>query len=277
VAVKSLCLYKSIEWWEMEPITVLVHGALGKMGREVTAAICRDPELEVVGGVDLKATQEHLILPDGSKKVPLSSDLDSLLEVCHPKVLVDFTIAEASVSAARTALKRGVSVVLGTSGLSQDNLKEIAQLSEANKTGAVVAPNFALGSVVLLHLAKIAAKFFDHADAPSGTALATARDMVKSRGKPFVYPVTKKENLSGTRGGQVDGVAIHSVRLLGLMASQEVIFGASGQTLSLRHDAISRECYMPGIILAIKEVVKRQGLVYGLDTMLNLRGSNEGI
>ena len=272
----------------MEPITVLIHGALGKMGGEVTAAICRDPELEIVGGVDLKATQEHLVLPDGSKKVPLSSDLDSLLGVCHPRVLVDFTIAEASVSAARTALKRGVSVVLGTSGLSEDNLKEIAQLSEANKVGAVVAPNFALGSVVLLHLAKIAAKFFDHAevielhhhekaDAPSGTALATARDMVKSRGKPFVYPLTKKENLSGTRGGQVDGVAIHSVRLLGLMASQEVIFGAPGQTLSLRHDAISRECYMPGVILAIKEVVKRQGLVYGLDTMLNLRGSNEGI
>src|SRR4030042_1192203 len=272
----------------MEPIAVLVHGVLGKMGREVTAAICRDPELEMVGGVDLEATQQHLVLPDGSKKVPLSSDLDSLLEVCHPKVLVDFTIAEASISAARTALKRGVSVVLGTSGLSEDNLKEIAQLSEANKVGAVVASNFALGSVVLLHLAKIAAKLFDYAevielhhhekaDAPSGAAFAPATDMVKSRGKPFVYPVTKKENLSGTRGGQVDGVAIHIVRLLGLMASQEVIFGASGQTLSLRHDAISRECYMPGIILAIKEVVKRQGLVYGLDTILNLRGSNEGI
>jgi len=272
----------------MEPITVLVHGALGKMGREITAAICRDSELEVVGGVDLKATQKHLILPDGSNDLPLSSDLDSLLEACHPKVLVDFTIAEASISAARTALKRGVNVVIGTSGLSEDNLKEIAQLSEANKVGAVVAANFALGSVVLLHLARIAAKFFDHAevielhhhekaDAPSGTAIATAREMVKSRGKPFVYPLTKKENLSGTRGGQVDGVAIHSVRLLGLMASQEVIFGAPGQTLSLRHDAISRECYMPGIIMAIKEVVKQQGLVYGLDALLNLRGSNEGI
>jgi 4-hydroxy-tetrahydrodipicolinate reductase len=272
----------------MEPITVLVHGALGKMGREVTAAICRDPELDVVGCVDIKATQKHLILPDGSKKVPLSSDLSSLLEACRPKVLVDFTIAEASMSAARTALKRGVNVVLGTSGLSEDNIKEIGQLSEANKVGAVVAPNFALGSVLLLHLAKIAAKFFDYAevielhhhekaDAPSGTALATARDMVKSRGKPFLYSKTKKETLSGTRGGEVDGVAIHSVRLLGLMASQEVIFGASGQTLSLRHDAISRECYMPGIILAVKEVVKRQGLVYGLDTILNLRGNNEGI
>jgi 4-hydroxy-tetrahydrodipicolinate reductase len=238
----------------------------------------------VVGSVDVKATQDHLILPDGSKKVPLSSDLSSLLKVCQPKVLVDFTIAEAAVSAARIAIKQGVNVVIGTSGLPDDNLKEIDQLSRANKVGAVVSPNFALGSVVLLHLAKIAARLFDHAeiielhhhekaDAPSGTALATARDMVKARGKPFTYPLTKKETLSGTRGGQVDGIAIHSVRLLGLMASQEVIFGASGQTLSLRHDTISRECYMPGIILAIKEVVKRQGLVVGLDSLLNLKES----
>ncbi|MBM3118167.1 MAG: 4-hydroxy-tetrahydrodipicolinate reductase [Chloroflexi bacterium] len=266
----------------MEPITVLVHGALGKMGREVTAAICRDPELELVGGVDVKATQEQLILPDDSKKVPLSSDLSSLLEICHPKVLVDFTIAEAAISAVRIVLKQGINVVIGTSGITDDNLKEIEELSKANKVGVIVAPNFALGSVILLHLAKIGAKFFDHAeiielhhhekaDAPSGTALATAREMSKSKGKAFVYPLTKKETLSGTRGGQVDGVSIHSVRLLGLMASQEVIFGAPGQTLSLRHDTISRECYIPGIIMAIKEVVKRQGLVYGLETLLNLR------
>jgi len=272
----------------MEPITVLVHGALGKMGREVMAAICRDPELELVGGVDIKATQEQMALPDGSKKVPLSSDLSSLLEVCHPKVLVDFTIAEASISAARTALKRGVNVVIGTSGLSDENLKEIDQLCIANKVGAVVAPNFTIGAAVLLHAVKNAAKFFDHAeiielhhhekaDAPSGTALATAKAMLQSRGKPFLYSKTKKETLSGTRGGEIDGIAIHSVRLPGFVASQEVVFGGQGQTLSFRHDTIGRECYIPGVVLAIKEVVKRQGLISGLDTLLNLRGSNEGI
>ena len=272
----------------MEPIAVLVHGVLGKMGREVTAAICRDPELEIVGGVDLKATQKHLILPDGSKKVPLSSDLDSLLEACHPKVLVDFTIAEASMSAARTALKLGVNVVIGTSGLSEDNLKEIAQLSKANKVGAVVAPNFTIGAAVLLNAVKAAAKLFDYAeiielhhhekaDAPSGTALATAKAMLQSRGKPFLYSKTKKETLSGTRGGEIDGIAIHSVRLPGFVASQEVVFGGQGQTLSFRHDTIGRECYIPGVVLAIKEVVRRQGLISGLDTLLSLRGSNEGI
>lgn len=272
----------------MKPITVVVHGALGKVGREVTAAVCRDPDLEMVGAVDIQATEEHLTLLDTSKKVPLSSDLNSLLQSRHPKVLVDFTIAEASISAARIATKQGVNLVIGTTGLSDDSIKEIDQLCKANEVGAVVAPNFALGAVVLLHLAKTAAKFFNQAeiielhhhekaDAPSGTALATARAMRQARGKSFVYSPTKTEKLSGSRGGQIDGVAIHSVRLLGLMASQEVIFGAPGQTLSLRHDTINRECYMPGVILAIKEVVKRQGLVYGLDALLNLGGSDEGV
>ena len=270
----------------MKSIAVVIHGALGKMGCEVIAAVCQDPDLDVVGAADIQATQEYLTLPDSSKQVPLSSDLNSLLQTCHPKVLVDFTIAEASMLAARIATKRGVNLVIGTSGLSDDNVQEIDQLSKANKVGAIVAPNFALGAVILLHLAKTAAKFFDHAeiielhhekkvDAPSGTALATARAMLRSRDKPFAYSPTKKETLSGSRGGQIDGVAIHSVRLPGLMASQEVIFGTSGQTLNLRHDTISRECYMPGVILAIKEVTKRQGLVYGLDTLLNLGGGNE--
>jgi 4-hydroxy-tetrahydrodipicolinate reductase len=266
----------------MEPITILVHGALGRMGREVVAAISRDPELELVGAVDIKATQDQLTLPDGSKKVPLSTELNSLIEAKNPKVLLDFTIAEAAISAARLALKHGVNVVIGTSGLSEDNLKEIAQLSEANKVGAVVAPNFTIGAAVLLNAAKAAAKLFDYVDiiemhhhekvdAPSGTALATAKALLQSRGKPFLYSKTKKETLSGTRGGEIDGVAIHSVRLPGFVASQEVVFGGQGQTLSFRHDTIGRECYMPGIIMAIKEVVHRKGLVYGLDTLLNLR------
>ena len=266
----------------MEPITVLVHGALGKMGKEVVGAISRDAELELVGGVDIKTTQNQLTLPDGSRKVPLSSDLSSLLESTKPKVLLDFTIAEAALSAARLALKKGVHVVIGTSGLTDENLKEIAQLAEDNKVGALVAPNFTIGIAVLLNAAKEAAKLFDYADiiemhhhekvdAPSGTALATAKAMVKSRGKPFSYSKTKKETLSGTRGGEIDGVIIHSVRLPGFVASQEVVFGGLGQTLTIRHDTISRDCYMPGIIMAIKEIVNRKGLIYGLDTLLNLK------
>jgi 4-hydroxy-tetrahydrodipicolinate reductase len=267
----------------MEPIKVLVHGALGRMGREVVAAISRDPELELVGAVDIKATQDQLTLPDGSKKIPLSTDLNSLIQSSHPKVLLDFTIAEAAVPAARMALKQKVNVVIGTSGLTEDDLKEIGQLSEANKVGAIVAPNFTIGAAILLNAAKEAAKLFDYADiiemhhhekvdAPSGTAIATAKAMVQSRGKPFLYSKTKKETLSGTRGGEIDGVTIHSVRLPGFVASQEVVFGGLGQTLSFRHDTIGRECYVPGVIMAIKEVINRKGLIYGLDALLKLRG-----
>ncbi len=265
----------------MEPISVLVYGALGRMGKEIVVAVCRDPQLKLVGAVDLKATQKTLPLPDASGNVPLSTDLSSVLQVCRPQVLVDFTIAEASMSAARIAAEQGVNLVIGTSGISDDNLKEIDQLCTANKIGAIVAPNFTIGAAILMNMVKSAAKFFDYAeiiemhhnekvDAPSATALATAKTMIKSRGKPFSYAKTKRENLSGTRGGEVDGIAIHAVRLQGLVASQEVMFGGQGQTLTVRHDTIGRDCYMPGIIMAIKEVVKRQGLVYGLDTLLNL-------
>ena len=227
-------------------------------------------------------------MPDIGKTVPLARDLSSFLQSCHPQVIVDFTIAEAAISAARIALKQGVNLVIGTTGISDSELKEIDQLARANKVGVVMAPNFALGAVVLMHLARIAAKYFDHAeiielhhnqkiDAPSGTALATARGMLQSRGKPFIHAPTKKENISGTRGGQVEGITIHSVRLPGFVASEEVVFGGQGQTLTLRHDTINRECFVPGVILAIKEVVNQKGLVFGLEELLHLGGDNEVI
>jgi 4-hydroxy-tetrahydrodipicolinate reductase len=270
----------------MKQITVVVHGALGKVGREVVTGVSRDPDLSLVGAVDVQADQEYLDVPGVSHKVPLAKDLGSLLSSCSPQVIVDFTIAEVALSAARVAIKQKVNLVIGTTGISDSNLKEIDQLARANNIGVVVAPNFALGAVVLMHLAKIAAKYFDHAeiielhhnqkaDSPSGTALATAKAMAQSKGKPFVHAPTKKENISGTRGGQVEGIAIHSVRLPGLVASEEVVFGGQGQTLSLRHDTINRECFVPGVILAIKEVVNRKGLVYGLEELLHLGRDDE--
>ena len=263
----------------MKPIRVVVHGALGRMGQQVIDTVCQEPEMEVVGAVDLKVAQEHLPLPDGSGEVPSSSDLDYILTSCQPDVLVDFTIAQATMSAVRIATNRGVNVVVGTTGLTTDDIAEIDRLSTAHQVGAVVAPNFALGAVVMIHLAKVAAKYFDYAeiielhhhlkaDAPSGTALSTAKAMAEAKGKPFQLPKQKKS--SNSRGEQVEGVTLHSVRLPGLMAHQEVILGASGQTLSIRHDTINRECYMPGVMLAIKEVVKRKGLTYGLDALLGL-------
>jgi 4-hydroxy-tetrahydrodipicolinate reductase len=263
----------------MERIKVVVHGAAGRVGQEVVKAVCQEPGMQLVGAVELKVATAQLALPDGSGTVPFSSDLDAILESCQPDVLVDFSVAKASMPAVRTAAKRSVNMVIGTTGFTAADLDEMKQLAEAGEIGIVAAPNFALGAVLMIHLAKIAGKFLDHAeiielhhdrklDAPSGTSLSTARAMAEARGKPFLPPAAGEPTPS--RGQTVGGISIHSVRLPGLMAHQEVVFGAPGQTLSIRHDTINRECYMPGVMLAIKEVVKRPGFIYGLDTLLGL-------
>jgi len=263
----------------MKPIRVVVNGASGRMGREVINALCREPETQVVGAVELQVTEDQLPLPDSSGVVPFSSNLDDILTSCQPDVLVDFTTAQATMPAVRIATKRGVNLVIGTTGLTADEINEIERLAIACQVGVAIAPNFALGAVVMIHLAKIAAKYFDYAeiielhhnrkaDSPSGTALSTAKAMAEAKGKPFYLPEQRKP--SNSRGQQVEGVALHSVRLPGLMAHQEIILGGQGQTLSIRHDTINRECYMPGVILAIKKVVKHKGLIYGLDKLLGL-------
>jgi len=262
----------------MKAIRVAVHGASGRVGQEVVNALCDEPDMQIVGAIDLKAAQDYLPLPDGSGTVPFSPNLDYILTSCQPEVLVDFSTAQATMPAVRLATKHRVNLVIGTTGLTADDIKEIENLAKAHQVGAVVAPNFALGAVLMIHLAKVAAKYFDFAeiielhhhlkaDSPSGTALTTAKAMAQAKGKPFSLPQGKT---SASRGEQVEGITIHSVRLPGLLAHQEVLLGGAGQTLSIRHDTISRECYMPGVMLAIKEVVKHKGLIYGLDTLLGL-------
>ncbi|MFC1952219.1 4-hydroxy-tetrahydrodipicolinate reductase [Chloroflexota bacterium] len=266
-----------------KPIKVVVRGASGRVGRVMVDAMCREPGIQVAGATELHVAEDYLSLPDKSGSVPFSSDLEYILTSCRPDVLVDFTVAQATMPAVRIATKHGVNLVIGTTGLTSDDLGEIDKLALAHKVGAVVASNFALGAVLMIHLAKIAAKYLDHAeiielhhslkvDAPSGTALSTARAMAAARGKPFQRPPSEQKGTQPSRGEQVEGVTIHSVRLPGLMAHQEVLLGGAGQTLSIRHDTINRECYVPGVILAVKEVVNRQGLVYGLDTLLGLSG-----
>jgi 4-hydroxy-tetrahydrodipicolinate reductase len=264
-----------------EQIRLVINGAFGRMGQEIIKAVVCDPGLRVVGAVEKEVTQQYLPLTEVPELILLSSDLASLLKSCDADVVVDFTNASASMAAARIALKQKVNMVIGTTGLSEANLAEIKKLCQANKVGAVVAPNFSLGAALLIHLARLAAKFFDHAeivemhhdkkaDAPSGTAIATAKAMLETHGKPFVYPELVREVIENTRGGQMDGIAIHSLRLPGFVSGQEVVFSGAGETLSLRHDIISRESFLPGVILAIREVTKRKGLTYGLDALLKL-------
>lgn len=261
-------------------IKVVVNGALGKMGREVVNAVCHEPETKLVGAVDVNLKSDFLLLPDSTDRVPLSSDLDNIIKAQKPDVVIDFSTAKATVPTARAVTKNKIHLVSGTTGLSQTDLEEIDRLAKTNGVGVIWASNFALGAVVMMHLAKIAAKYFDYAeiielhhhlktDAPSGTALTTARAMAQIRGKPFLVP-SDKDSTMKSRGEQIEGVALHSVRLPGLMAHQEVLFGIAGQTLSIRHDTISRECYMPGILLAVKQVHNYKGLVSGLAALLGL-------
>jgi 4-hydroxy-tetrahydrodipicolinate reductase len=235
--------------------------------------------MQVVGAVDLKVSGDFLPLPDSSIKVLFSTDFGYILSNCRPDVVVDFTVAKASMPAVRVAAEHGVNMVIGTTGFTADDFTEMERLAKSKNIGIVAASNFALGAVLMIHLARIAGKFLDHAeilelhhdrklDAPSGTSLSTARAMAEARGKPFLPPAAGEPTSS--RGQTVEGINIHSIRLPGLMAHQEVIFGAPGQTLSIRHDTINRECYMPGVILAIKAVVKQKGFIYGLDKLLGL-------
>jgi 4-hydroxy-tetrahydrodipicolinate reductase len=263
----------------MERIKVLVHGAAGRVGQEVVKAVVQDPDMRLVGAVDQKVTAKQLTLPDGTN-VPFSDNLGEMLDSARPDVVVDFTIARASMAALRTVAGKGINMVIGTTGFTAEELKEMGQLAETKKIGIVAAPNFALGAVLMIHLAKIAGKYMDHAeiieqhhdrklDAPSGTSKLTAQAMAEARGKPFLPPAVPGEG-SPSRGKTLEGINIHSVRLPGFMAHQEVILGTDGQTLRIRHDQINREAFMPGVLIAIKEAVKRPGFIYGLDKLLGL-------
>jgi len=264
----------------MSEIKVAIHGAAGRMGVEVLKAVCAEPDLVAVGAVDVMAGGD-LALPDGSGSIPFSLDIAAIINRTKPDVLVDFTTHAITMQAVRLAITNGVRPVIGTTGQSDDELAEIAALCKQTGTGAFMAPNFSLGAVMMMHLSKIAAKYFDYAeiielhhekklDSPSGTAMLTAKDMVKSRGKSFLHTGSQKETLANARGGDYEGVSIHSVRLPGQLAHQEVIFGSLSQTLKIRHDSIHRESFMPGVVLAVKEVMKLDRLVIGLDKLLGL-------
>ncbi len=264
----------------MPPIRVIVHGATGKMGRETLQALARDPEATPVGGVGRSRVGDTLQVGAGSASVPYDTSLEALLSRVQADVVVDFTNAQACLAAARVAAGRGVNFVTGTSGLSPADLSTLQGLSHGHGVGVLVVPSFAIGAVVLNHLVRVAAPFFDYVDifeahheakvdAPSGTAMALARAIATERA--FKRPVPEREPLAGTRGGDFNGVTIHSTRMPGRLAAHEVLFGLAGQTLSLKHDTLTRECFMPGVLMAVKEVVKKREFVLGLESLLGLK------
>ncbi len=264
----------------MATLRVLVSGS-GHMGREVLAALCREPDMEPVGVLEKFSENGEQPLPDGSGVVPISPHPEALLVATRPDVVIDFTNADWTPLLAQPALAAGARLVIGTTGLSDSFLDDVRRECADRKLGAVVAPNFAIGAVLMMHLSKIAARYFDYVeitemhqerklDAPSGTAMMTAREIAAARGRPFERNEPEKQTLPGSRGANYEGVSIHSVRLPGMVAHQEVVFGGQGQILKLRHDSTGRDSFIPGVLLAAREVMSRQELIVGLDKLIGL-------
>ncbi len=270
-------------------IPVVVNGAAGKMGREVIKAVSQADDMILIGAVD--HNPEYLGEDAGevagceALEVPILNDLQSTLVLATQEkiqgVMVDFTHPSGVYENTRTAIAYGVRPVVGTTGLSEKQIKALTEFAEKASTGALVIPNFSIGMVLLQQAAIQASQYFDHveiielhhnqkADAPSGTAIKTAQ-MLSGLGKTYnPAQVEEKEHIPGARGGNAgDNIPIHSVRLPGLIAHQEVLFGAPGQLYTLRHDTSDRACYMPGVLLSIRKVIELKNLVYGLEKILS--------
>lgn len=258
-------------------IQVLVTGAAGRMGREVIKAVTAAPGMEVVAAVDPRAA--GMAVEDGTGgEVACLADLAEAIGQTSPDVMVDFTHPSVVESNLRIALAAGVDCVVGTTGLSEGSLRALAD-DAPEGTCLFMAPNFAVGAVLMMRFAAEAARFMPHveiielhhdqkADAPSGTAMLTADLIAAARAEVPSAPGRETEIAPGARGALVQDVTVHSVRLPGMVAHQEVLFGGQGQTLSIRHDSIDRTSFMPGVVLAVSKVGQLSGLVIGLDAVM---------
>ena len=270
------------------PIPVVVNGACGKMGREVIKAVSQAEDMTLIGAIE--RNPQYIgqdigeVIGCGPLEIPVLNDLQANLVLATQEkvqgVMVDFTHPDSVYDNVRSAIAYGVRPVVGTTGMSPEQIQDLADFAEKASTGCLLIPNFSIGMVLLQQAAVQASKYFDHveiielhhnqkADAPSGTAVQTAQ-LLAELGKTFNPAVVKEtEKLPGARGSVAEeNIRIHSIRLPGLIAHQEVIFGAPGQIYTLRHDTSDRSCYMPGVLLAIRKVTQLKSLVYGLEKIL---------
>ncbi len=244
-------------------IKIAVLGAKGRMGQEVCRAVKGEKDLELFASLDLD---------------------DSINQIQGADVMVDFTSPDSVMKNIEFAIGAGIHCVVGTTGFTSERLKEIENLLSSNKTlGVLIAPNFGLGAVLMMQFASTAARFFESAeiielhhpekvDAPSGTASRTAEKIAAARSEANLGPMpdSTSKSLAGARGANVSGIPIHSVRLRGLVAHQEVLFGDKGELLTIRHDSLDRQGFMPGVILACRKVRNHPGLTVGLENYLQL-------
>jgi len=247
-----------------EPLRVAVSGARGRVGREIVAGVDADPGFEVVAAVDI------------------DDDLAAALRGQRPHVLVDFSVPTAALGNALTAVEHGARPVVGTTGMGRGGVDELRARCAAAGLGGCVIPNFALGAALLMWLCELCATHFEsceiveghHAgklDAPSGTALRTAERLLAARGgRAFRHADAQTQTLEGTRGGQLGGAGVHSLRLEGLVADQAVVFGALGQTLTLSHRTTSRAAFVPGVLAAARAVTATERFYESLEEVLGL-------
>lgn len=263
------------------PIRVLVSGAWGQMGRITLSTVLSEPDLLLVGAVD-PAGGGHPVAeidaraPEG---MTVGRQLGASLEEAEPDVMVDFTTPAVVRGNIETALKHGVACVVGTTGLSDTDLKVIDRMAKRHETPCFIAPNFSLGANLMMQFSAQAAPRYEHVeiierhherkvDAPSGTALRTAEMIAEARSRPVENPPTTHQKLPGARGGEQENIHIHAVRLPGYVANQEVIFGGRGEVLRIEHCTTGRECFMPGVLLAVRKMRGLQGLVVGLEHLM---------
>ena len=254
-------------------IKVGVVGAFGKMGREVVSAVLADDDLSLGCAVDKFGVGEHL------GPVTVVNDIKKAIDETHPDIMVDFTQPSTIFENIKIYQSLTTRAVIGTTGLSDSQIEQIKTMSRNNDTGILIAPNFSIGAVLMMKFSALAAKYFDNAeiieyhhnqkkDAPSGTSIKTAQLMAESNKNFKTGNCEETETIKGARGGEYKTIQIHSMRMPGFVASQEVVFGSDGQTLKIHHDTINRTCYMSGVVLAIKHLYKYNDFIYGLEKIL---------
>lgn len=240
---------------------VAVVGARGRMGATVVEAVAASPDCELIAAIDMG---------------------DDLVAVESADVLVDFTTPSSVMATLEFAIGRGIHCVVGTTGFDDERLSQVQEwLNQSPATGVLIAPNFGIGAVLMTELAVKAAPHFDSveiielhhpgkADAPSGTSTHTARAISKARAEAGCAPMpdATEHELAGARGAEVDGIRIHSLRVAGLVAHQEILFGGPGETLTIRHDSLDRVSFMPGVLLGVREIASHPGLTVGLAAFL---------
>ncbi len=264
-----------------EPIRVLITGAWGQMGRFAVSAVLSQPDMQLVAAVD-PAGGGHSVTeldPRAAADLLGARQLGAALEETHPEVMVDFTSPAVVRGNLETALKHGVACVVGTTGLGETDLKMLDNMARRHNTACFVAPNFSLGANLMMRFAAEAAPSYDWVeiierhherkqDAPSGTALRTAELIAEARERPVSSTPTTADKAPGSRGGEKEHIRIHAVRLPGYVANQEVVFGGAGEVLRIEHCTTSRECFMPGMLLAVRKVRELEGLVVGLENIM---------